>query len=70
MQVKLRVVLLLVFTLMFASLLADTDKQEPDIDLLEFLGKYQDEQGNWIDPTEMEEINLTEEYADEQATEQ
>jgi len=48
-----RLWLLLVITLLSASLLAEDDIP-PSLELLEFLGSWEDAQGNWVDPQLLE----------------
>ena len=46
------------------------DTEMPSLEFLEFLGDWETEDGEWIDPEELEQIALTdqeqEEYEDEQ----
>ncbi len=41
---------LLALLLFVAPVLAESDSDEPTLELLEFLAEWQDEEGRWIDP--------------------
>lgn len=41
--------LLLVVALLSQPLLAE-DTEQPSLELLEYLGRWEDKQGNWLDP--------------------
>lgn len=70
MQVSPRLQVLLLLSVLTASTLHSEELAQPSVDLLEFLGSYQDDNGKWIDPAEMENIKLPKEQTDEQPTEQ
>lgn len=38
----------------------ENDQDLPSLELLEFLGEWETENGEWIDPVEMDQINLPE----------
>jgi hypothetical protein len=45
---------------------ADDDMSMPSMELLEFLGEWETEDGDWIDPVLLDEIPLPDrEYSDE-----
>ncbi|MCH7501481.1 MAG: hypothetical protein IH886_16035 [Nitrospinae bacterium] len=47
---------------------AEVDTETPSMDLLEFLGDWETDDGEWIDPEEMEQIELQEpEHANDEA---
>jgi len=47
---------------------AEVDTETPSMDLLEFLGDWETNDGEWIDPEEMEQIELQEpEHANDEA---
>ena len=51
-----------VFLLCLVSPVVAQEKvQQPSSDLLEFIGTYEDENGSWIDPAEMDKMNLPKE---------
>ena len=50
-----------------ASKVQGTDQEQPSMELLEFLGSWETEGGEWIDPTELDETTLpAEEKKDEE----
>ena len=60
-KLRVRVILLLAFVLLMqANLLPAEEKkettQQPSEELLEFLGNWETEQGEWIDPEELKEM--------------
>lgn len=47
---------------------AEVDTETPSMELLEFLGDWETADGEWIDPEEMEQIELQEpEHANDEA---
>lgn len=45
--------LLLVVALLSQPLFAE-DNEQPSLELLEYLGRWEDKQGNWLDPRTLE----------------
>ncbi len=58
---------LLVLTLCVFSVQAKAlnEEQEPDMELLEFLGEWETEDGEWLDPTSLEDIDDSGRHNDE-----
>ncbi len=52
-----RAVLVLALCVCSAQAQALNEESEPDMALLEFLGEWETEDGEWLDPTSLEDID-------------
>lgn len=63
---------LLLYLALLSMPLSAEDRVQPSLELLEYLGGWEDAQGNWIDPQELAAVDTAEkqdETGDEQENE-